>query len=238
MQIMINAVSDDARRQQKPRASLLHPFYLIVDNSQWLERFLPLGLKLVQLRIKDVDGEALRTEISKAKTLCAAYDCQLIINDHWQLALDLGCDFIHLGQEDLITADVAQIHQAGVKLGISTHDGKELAYALSLNPDYIALGPVYATQLKRMPWAPQGLEKLARWRQLIGDIPLVAIGGMNVERAPGAYSAGADTIAVVTDVLWHQQPEQRLQEWLQLSALLATPLAHPLTTKEQGNNDE
>ncbi len=196
----------------------LHKFYLIVDSSEWLERFLPLGLKLVQLRIKDLQGESLRAEIAKAKALCAAHDCQLIINDHWQLALELGCDFIHLGQEDLATADLVQIRQAGVKLGISTHDGKELDYALSLKTDYVALGPVYATQLKKMPWAPQGLEKLARWRQRVGDTPLVAIGGMTVERAAGAYAAGADSIAVVTDVLWHQQPGQRLQQWLAVAA--------------------
>ena len=194
----------------------LHKFYLIVDSSDWLERFLPLGLKLVQLRIKDLPAEALREEIGKAKALCAAHNCQLIINDHWQLALELGCDFIHLGQEDLVTANLEHIRRAGVKLGISTHDGNELAYALSLEPDYVALGPVYATQLKKMPWAPQGLEKLARWRQRVGDTPLVAIGGMNVERAATAYAAGADSIAVVTDVLWHENPEQRLQEWLAL----------------------
>ncbi len=203
--------------QQKSRTNLLHKFYLIVDSCQWLERFLPLGLKLVQLRIKDLDTINLRAEISKAKVLCAAHDCQLIINDHWQLALELGCDFIHLGQEDLATADLTQIRKAGVKLGISTHDDKELRYALSLVPDYVALGPVYATQLKKMPWAPQGLEKLARWRQLIANTPLVAIGGMSVERAAGAYAGGADSIAVVTDVLWHKDPEQRLQEWLAIA---------------------
>lgn len=202
----------------KPTTNWLHKFYLIVDSSQWLERFLPLGLKLVQLRIKDLPAEILRAEIGKAKALCAAHDCQLIINDHWQLALELGCDFIHLGQEDLATADLDQIRRAGLKLGISTHDANELSYALSLKPDYIALGPVYATQLKKMPWAPQGLEKLAHWRHLVGDTPLVAIGGMNVERAAGAYSAGADSIAVVTDVLWHKDPEQRLQEWLAITA--------------------
>ena len=202
----------------KSTANWLHKFYLIVDSSQWLEHFLPLGLKLVQLRIKDLPNPILRSEIRKAKTLCAAYNCQLIINDHWQLALELGCDFIHLGQEDLATADVAQIRRAGIRLGISTHDGKELTYALSLKPDYVALGPVYATQLKEMPWAPQGLEKLARWRHIVGDTPLVAIGGMSVERAAGAYAAGADSIAVVTDVLWHKNPEQRLQEWLAIAA--------------------
>ena len=196
----------------------LHKFYLIVDSSDWLERFLPLGLKLVQLRIKDLPAEALREEIGKAKALCAAHNCQLIINDHWQLALELGCDFIHLGQEDLVTTNLEHIRRADVKLGISTHDGKELAYALSLEPDYVALGPIYATQLKQMPWAPQGLEKLARWRQRVGNTPLVAIGGMSVERAAGAYAAGADSIAVVTDVLWHKNPEQRLQQWLAIAA--------------------
>ena len=196
----------------------LNRFYLIVDSSQWLERFLPLGLKLVQLRIKDRSEQNLRDEIRRAKQLCANYDCQLIINDHWQLALELGCDFIHLGQEDLASADLATLRRANMKLGVSTHDTKELSYALSLAPDYIALGPVYATQLKRMPWAPQGLDKLARWRQHVGNTPLVAIGGMRVERAASAYAAGADSIAVVTDVLWHENPEQRLLEWLALAA--------------------
>lgn len=208
----------------------LSKFYLIVDSSQWLERFLPLGLKLVQLRIKGRESAALRAEILQAKKLCTAYGCQLIINDHWQLALELGCDFIHLGQEDLATADLKQIRKANTKLGISTHNGKELAYALSLAPHYVALGPVYATQLKKMPWAPQGLEKLARWRQRVGATPLVAIGGMKPERAAGAYAAGADSIAVVTDVLWHQNPEQRLTEWLTIAD--AQISAYPLTAGE------
>ena len=134
----------------------LDPFYPIVDSSDWLRRLLPLGVKLVQLRIKDRPDAELRAEIVTARDLCAAHSCQLIVNDYWQLALELDCDFIHLGQEDLDRADIDSIRRAGIRLGISTHSHEELARAQALSPDYIALGPVYPTILKEMPWAPQG----------------------------------------------------------------------------------
>lgn len=140
--------------------------------------------------------------------------CQLIINDYWELAIEEGCDFVHLGQEDLAGADVTRLKKAQIKIGISTHDKAELAIALSHQPDYIALGPVYATLLKKMPWRPQGLEKLQRWKNAVGDIPLVAIGGFTPERAAGAFEHGADSVCVVTDVLQHDDPVQRSREWL------------------------
>ena len=205
---------------------MLNPFYLIIDDALWLERFLPLGLKLVQLRIKDKTLEELKTQIQAAKKACDAYGCQLIINDYWQLAIELGCDYVHLGQEDLVDTDIAALRKANIKLGVSTHDDAELDYALSLKPDYIALGPVYPTILKKMKWAPQGIDKLTGWKQKLGNTPLVAIGGMKPERAAGAYAAGADSIAVVTDVLLHQQPEQRLHEWLKIAANVANDAAN------------
>ena len=140
----------------------LDPFYPILDHSKWLEDLLPLGIKLLQLRIKDRPTAELRSEIQTAISLCEQFGCQLVVNDYWQLALDLGCDFIHLGQEDLATADVPAIKAAGVKIGMSTHSDEELERALALVPDYIALGPVYPTILKKMPWAPQGLADAAR----------------------------------------------------------------------------
>lgn len=192
-------------------------FYLIVDGNAWLERLLPIGVRLVQLRIKDSTCEALRAQIRQAKQLCMNIGAQLIVNDHWQLALDEGCDFVHLGQGDLDSADLIVIRRAGMRFGISTHDHAELERALTLRPDYIALGPIYPTVLKQMPWAPQGLERIAEWKRRIGrtgDIPLVAIGGLTVERAQNVFAAGADSIAVVTDVLRHPQPEMRTREWL------------------------
>jgi thiamine-phosphate pyrophosphorylase len=193
----------------------LDPFYLIVDRASWLPRLLPQGVKLVQLRAKDMDEAQLRAEITLAREVCARYGAQLIVNDYWQLAIELGCDFIHLGQEDLAEADLAFIRKAGVRLGISTHDEAELEVALLAQPAYVALGPVYPTILKKMKWAPQGLERVTAWKKRVGDIPLVGIGGLTIERAPGVLRAGADSVAVVTDVLLNANPEARAREWVE-----------------------
>jgi thiamine-phosphate pyrophosphorylase len=192
----------------------LDPFYLIVDSSNWISRLVPLGVKLVQLRIKDKSDDVLREEIRASKVICEKYDCQLVINDHWQLAIDEGCNFVHLGQEDLVEADVGAIRKAGLHLGVSTHDGEELDTALSVEPEYVALGPVYQTILKKMKWAPQGLEKIGKWKEQIGGLPLVAIGGLNPERLSGVFENGADSAAVVTDITLNADPEARAQEWL------------------------
>ncbi len=119
-----------------------------------------------------------------------------------------ACDFIHLGQEDLATADLKAIRRAGLKLGISTHDEAELARALEAEPDYIALGPIYPTILKKMKFAPQGLPRIGEWKKKIGKIPLVAIGGITLERAEGVLAAGADSAAVVTDITLNPIPRQ------------------------------
>ncbi|TIQ83098.1 MAG: thiamine phosphate synthase, partial [Mesorhizobium sp.] len=177
----------------------LDPFYLIVDSAAWIERLAPLGVRLVQLRVKNLAEAALRAEIRKAKALCARYKCQLIINDFWRLAIEEDCDFIHLGQEDLQAADLTRIRAAGLRLGLSTHDHLELETALAARPDYIALGPVYPTILKQMKWAPQGLERLGEWKCQIAPTPLVAIGGLNPGRLESVFGAGADSAAVVTD---------------------------------------
>lgn len=201
---------------------MLDRFYLIVDSTTNLELFLKEGLRCVQLRIKDCSTEqhqnAIRHDIRQAKSLCDQYACQLIINDYWQMAIDEGCDAVHLGQEDIDTVDIALIKKAGLKLGMSTHDKAELSRALALSPDYIALGPIYATLLKQMPWRPQGLEKLARWKQAIGSTPLVAIGGFTPERAIGAFEHGADSVCVVTDVVQHSDPVERVKQWLSITS--------------------
>lgn len=192
----------------------LDPFYPIVDGSDWLRRLLPLGVKLVQLRVKERSDEETRREIRAAKALCDAAACQLIVNDYWQIAIDEACDYIHLGQEDLDGADLAAIRRAGIKVGISTHDDAELERALALDPDYVALGPVYPTILKQMKWGPQGLDRVSEWKRRIGGIPLIAIGGLTVERAPGVLAAGADVVSVVTDITLNADPEARTRAWL------------------------
>ncbi|CAM1626800.1 Thiamine phosphate synthase/TenI [Bartonella choladocola] len=193
----------------------LDPFYLIVDSADWIEKLIPLGVKLVQLRMKNTPDEVLRRHIQRSKLVCKQFHCQLIINDYWKIAIDEKCDFVHLGQEDLADANVNEIRKAGLKLGISTHDTSELNKALAAKPDYVALGPIYQTILKKMKWQPQGLDKLARWKKLIGDLPLVAIGGLNPERAKAVLNAGADSAAVVTDIIMSENPEQRVKQWLE-----------------------
>jgi thiamine-phosphate pyrophosphorylase len=192
----------------------LDPFYPIVDSAAWLERLLPCGVKLVQLRVKDRGEAETRAEVRRARDLCAEAGCQLIVNDYWRLAIEEGCDFVHLGQEDLDGADLSAIRRAGLRLGVSTHDDTELERALSLAPDYLALGPVYPTILKKMKWAPQGLEKVRAWKRRVGATPLVAIGGLTVERAPGVLAAGADILSVVTDITLNPDPEARTRAWI------------------------
>lgn len=192
----------------------LDPFYLITGHVNRLERLAPLGARLIQLRIKDQPEEEIRRQIRRARDLCAAHGAQLVVNDHWRAALDLGCDFVHLGQEDMDDADFTALRRAGVRFGLSTHDEAELARALSHDPAYVALGPVYPTVLKKMKWGPQGLERVRAWRKIAGETPLVGIGGLTPERLPGLFAAGADSAAVVTDIQQASDPEARCREWI------------------------
>jgi thiamine-phosphate pyrophosphorylase len=192
--------------------------YPIVDSAAWVRRLTALGVRLVQLRIKEQSEATLLGEIRAAHGCCAAAGAQLIVNDYWRLALEAGCDFVHLGQGDLDNADVAALRRAGVRLGISTHDEHELERALALDADYVALGPIYPTLLKMMPWRPQGLARISEWKRRVGARPLVAIGGLTLERLPGVFAAGADVAAVVTDIVRAAHPEARAREWLVVGA--------------------
>ncbi|UWP92317.1 thiamine phosphate synthase [Aliiroseovarius crassostreae] len=189
-------------------------FYLIVDHVARLELLVPHGVKLVQLRLKELPETEIRRQIARARDVCAVHGAQLVVNDYWQAALDLKCSFVHLGQEDMDGADFAALRQAGVRFGLSTHDEAELDRALSCDPAYVALGPVYPTLLKKMEWGPQGLGKINRWKAMAGDTPLVAIGGLTPERLPGVFAAGADSAAVVTDICQAEDPEARTRQWI------------------------
>lgn len=192
----------------------MHPFYLIVGDVRRMVPLLPLGVKLVQLRVKDAAPDDTRSQITQARDLCHRYGAQLVVNDYWREAINLNCDFVHLGQEDMDRADFAALRRAGVRFGLSTHDEDELDRALSHDPAYVALGPVYPTLLKKMKWGPQGLARVTRWKAMAGDVPLVAIGGMTPERVPGVRAAGADSVAVVTDIQQAQDPVARTRDWI------------------------
>lgn len=193
---------------------MMDRFYLIVGDLSRMAPLLPLGVKLVQLRLKEMPEAELRRQIAAAKALCTRHGAQLVVNDHWQIACDLGCDFVHLGQEDMETADLPALARRGVRYGLSTHDEAELDRALSAGPAYVALGPVWPTLLKKMKWGPQGLERVREWKRRAGRVPLVGIGGLTPERLPALFAAGADSAAVVTDIQQAADPVARCREWI------------------------
>lgn len=191
-------------------------FYPVVDTVGWVERLVALGVGTVQIRAKDLDRDAARALVAEALAAVRGTRTRLVVNDYWEAAIEAGAEHLHLGQEDLAEADVAAIRAAGLTLGLSTHDHDELETALRHRPDYVALGPVYPTTLKAMRFAPQGLDRIGEWKRRIGAVPLVAIGGITLERAPGVFAAGADTIAVVSDVTRNADPDGRVRAWLDL----------------------
>jgi thiamine-phosphate pyrophosphorylase len=196
-------------------------FYPVVDSVAWVARLTKLGVGTVQLRAKDLnDSEALQI-VSDALEVTKGTPTKLVVNDYWRAAIVAGAKHLHLGQEDLAEADLAAIRDAGLTLGISTHDDAELATALRAKPDYIALGPIFPTTLKSMRFAPQGIAKITEWKNRIGKLPLVAIGGIKLEQAPAIFAAGADSIAVVSDVTQHAEPDARVRAWLQMFAQAA-----------------
>ena len=190
-------------------------FYPVVDSVAWVARLGLLGVGTVQLRAKGLnDSEALQV-VSDALAVIKGTDTKLVVNDYWRAAIIAGAKHLHLGQEDLADADLKAIRDAGLTLGISTHDDVELETALRAAPDYIALGPIFPTTLKSMRFAPQGIAKITEWKQRISPIPLVAIGGIKLEQAGEIFAAGADSIAVVSDVTQNAEPDARVRAWLQ-----------------------
>ena len=196
-------------------------FYPVVDTLDWVRRLTALGVGTIQLRAKDLDDGAALQIVSDALAITNGTATKLVVNDYWRAAVVAGAQHLHLGQEDLAEADVAAIRKAGLTLGLSTHDDEELETALRAQPDYIALGPIFPTTLKSMRFAPQGIPKIAEWKKRIGSIPLVAIGGIKFEQAEEIFAAGADSIAVVSDVTQHADPDARVHQWLGASAKAA-----------------
>ncbi|MFJ5485976.1 thiamine phosphate synthase [Pectobacterium actinidiae] len=182
--------------------------YPVVDSVEWIERLLSIGVKTIQLRIKDRSDEQAETDVIQAIALGRRYQAQLFINDYWKLAVKHQAYGVHLGQDDLDTADLTAIKQAGLRLGVSTHDDPELARAVALNPSYIALGHIFPTQTKDMPSAPQGLAELARHITDLEDrFPTVAIGGISIDSVPAVLATGVGSIAVVSAIT--QAPDWR-----------------------------
>ncbi|HEX7887720.1 MAG TPA: thiamine phosphate synthase [Ramlibacter sp.] len=180
--------------------------YAIVDTAQRLRQVLAAGARTVQLRIKtpatpDAAWHALlREEVRQAIEDSTRAGAELFVNDHWQIAQELGAYGVHLGQEDLLglgDEGRERLRASGMALGISSHSLWELARARTLSPRYIACGPVWPTTTKDMPWVPQGLDNLAWWSRAAG-VPVTAIGGILAPREVEATaSTGTDGVCIV-----------------------------------------
>ena len=199
-------------------------FYPVVHDAAWVQRLLGWGVRTVQLRCKaaghtpaEIEREV-RAAVEAGNNVPGA---QVFINDHWQFALAAGAYGVHLGQEDLDTADIEALRRAGLRLGLSTHTPAELARAKAVQPSYLAIGPIYPTTLKVMPYEPVGLERLKAWAALAAPYPVVAIGGISLERLPGVLAClngGNDGVAVVSAVTLADDPQQAALAGLRLAA--------------------
>ncbi|KXV43261.1 thiamine phosphate synthase [Gluconobacter roseus] len=195
-------------------SSLPSRIYAVVDHPRWVERLGGAGLRFIELYLRDLPEEEIRAQALLAQELAARFNVSLALNRYWQTAIELGYEWLHLGPEDLETADLDAIRTAGIRFGISTHTREELETALACKPDYISFGPVWSTQLRGVSLEGRGLKQLAEWRKLCGTVPLVAIGGINVSRLEDCLKAGADTVAVMSDFIGHQDPEGQVRRWL------------------------
>ncbi|ABM02223.1 thiamine-phosphate diphosphorylase [Psychromonas ingrahamii 37] len=190
--------------------------YPVLDSVEWLDKVLKLGVKTLQLRIKDKQPEQVEQQIIEAIALGRKYNARLFINDYWQLAIKHQAYGVHLGQEDMDVADLPMIADAGLRLGLSTHGYYEILRAQQLKPSYIALGHIFPTQTKQMPSDPQGLSRLGKYAQLLSDIPTVAIGGINLERATTVWKTGVGSIAVVSAITHADSPKIAIESFNQV----------------------
>ena len=188
-------------------------FYAVVPTADWVIRMINAGANTVQLRCKNLSSKALADEISRCVQAAKDTKTQLFINDHWQAAIDAGAYGVHLGQEDLDTADLSAIQQAGLRLGISTHSDAELLRALAVKPSYVACGAIFPTTTKQMPTAPQGLARLRHYVEMAGKTPTVAIGGIDLSNAQAVLNCGVSSLAVVRAITQADNPEQVVKDF-------------------------
>lgn len=196
--------------------------YPVVDEVDWIERLLKLGIKTVQLRIKDRNHPGLADQVQKAIQLGRDFQAQVFINDYWEMAIEYGAYGVHLGQEDLETADLKSIAEAGIRLGLSTHGYYEIQRIQQLSPSYIALGHIYPTTTKVMPSKPQGLVRLKLYQDLIGNFPTVAIGGIDLNRAEEVWQCGVSSLAVVRAITLSSEPKSVIEQFNRIMSKKST----------------
>ncbi len=190
-----------SRRLQPP------PLYAILDPEQTksrapetvLQELLEGGIRLLQLRVKAMSAAEFLQLAHAARTLTRSYACRLIVNDRVDVALGCAADGVHLGQEDLPLHAARKL--TGDKIiGVSTHEVKQAREAERGGADYIGFGPMFGTTTKETGYSARGLDMLRRVREAV-SIPIVAIGGITEDNVNEVWQAGADSAAIISDLL-------------------------------------
>ncbi len=199
-----------------PACPLNLGLYPVLADVDMLQRLLALGVRTAQLRIKDQNDPNLSGKIKRAVFLGRLYHARVFIDDFVDLAIEAGAYGVHLGMEDLRTADLKKIAAAGLHLGVSTHGPYELLKALQLQPSYVALGHIFPTNSKKMPSKPQGVYKLNYQAKLIaGLMPATAIGGIKLHNVGGVMASGIGSAALITGITDADDPLTTAVHWLQ-----------------------
>jgi len=206
-------------RNMNPKAFAECPkrlgLYGVMPDADWVKRMVDAELPTVQLRFKSDDRSKIKKQIAQAVSAVQDSKTLLFINDYWREAIEADAYGVHLGQEDMETADLEAIRTAGLRLGLSTHGYAEMVYADRFCPSYIAMGAVFPTNLKKMQTAPQGLGRLYQYAKLMGHYPLVAIGGIDESSIHAVAQSGVGSVAVVRAITNSKDPKaavKRLQE--------------------------
>ncbi|MBU2862441.1 thiamine phosphate synthase [Reinekea forsetii] len=197
-----------------PRMADQAGLYPIVDSSAWIAKLASWGVRTVQLRLKNRNATDIEAEVIKSVAIAKQHQLQLFINDYWQLAIKHNAYGVHLGQEDLQSADIEKIHSAGLRLGISTHGDYEFLIAKQLRPSYYAVGAIFPTKTKDMSGKIQGIERLKRYCFLAQETPVVAIGGITQQNIIQVLSAQPNFIAMVSAITEAKDPECVTKELL------------------------
>ena len=199
---------------------MLDSLYAILDVTLCRERgleplavldaFLAGGARFIQLRDKSVASRDRLALADAAVARCHAAGARLIVNDRADIARLSGADGVHVGQDDLSVAEARAIVGPGAIVGISTHDAAQIDAASRTTATYIAVGPIYATATKNTGYTARGLELVRQ--AAAGTRPVVAIGGITLDRAPEVLAAGAAAVAVISDLL-RADPEQTVRRF-------------------------
>ena len=205
-----------------PPFSFPSPLYAIVDTLgraelSWLELTREMcagGARLVQLRFKEQSARDFLDIARQVRAICQQHGCLLIINDRADIARAVDADGLHVGQDDLPYAAARRVLGPDKIIGVSTHDPAQAVAAEREGADYIGFGPLFGTQTKATGYAARGLDQLRQIRAQT-SLPIVAIGGISTERAPAALAAGANAVAMISDIVLSQQVQAKVRQTLQ-----------------------